>query len=1120
MRYSFLALLTRVVSLLVVLSVSFGGVAVAQTTYTVTTTADGGPGSLRQAILSANDGSGLPADVIEFAIPNAGPHTIVLSSDLPAVTDPVSVLGTTQSGYAGSPLVEVDGNGTAATGLRVRSGAVEVRALSLVGFSGTGILIDDGDGGVTVAGCYVGVRPDGTTAAGNNVGIEVERVTQITIGGPGSTDGNVISGNAGRGLSVVSFNALFGSDVIAGLQVEGNRIGTTADGTAGLGNGDTGVFLSGRYDDAQIVGNLVSGNDGDGIHLSTADGPSDPVVTVRGNRVGTNAAGTAAIENTDDGLFVDETPRVLVGGPTAAARNLISGNGERGITVSGHRADDVRIQGNYVGVNAAGDAALPNRTYGIDVVGDTDGRLENVLIGGPNDGEGNLVSGNGPFSTGFDGIHLRGSFTLLNGSFQYTVRTATVEGNVVGTDATGTAAVGNQRHGMNISNVENVSIINNLISGNEDEGLRLTNVDGSAVVEQNRTGVDASSTAALPNGTDGMQLGSLRSGATLAVRDNVVSGNGRTGIFLIPSEDNAGVTVERNLVGVSGDGQNAPLGNDGEGVRIAGADRTFQYVVGSTSPADGNVIAYNGSSGVSIPEYQPATSSVPVGGDDLAVRGNLIYGNGGIAIDLGTGGFNGEPGSSPGETANDAGDPDEGVNRFQNTPEVTEATYDAGTGSLSLRYLVDTAPASATYPIRVEVYRADTSDQAVAFLGAESIPEPDAQAERTFTFQPAASFDAADWVVATATDAAGNTSELNRIRQSFAFQADPAKAGRDTLSHVYPYPEVWLDSVRVGFPEGQTNVPTVTADVQRYNGDPRSLSIPTGKQRAIAGYWTVSLDLNAEADSVEFDACFDLENLAFPRENVTLSALRVFRRPTLDQPAPSDPWVAQPVGFREDTGGTVTHVCAADQKTLLNAVVGEFIVAADPADLPVEWAGFDGVRDGRRVHLTWTTLSERQNAGFEVQRAAGGEAFRTVAFVDGRGTTDRPHTYRHADPLGASASRDVLTYRLRQVDVDGTPSYSTTITVQPPRPVFTVHAPRPNPASGYVVLDLDLPGAEPVQVEVYNVLGQRVAAFEHGAGTGTAPRVTLDTRRWSPGLYFVRVTAGEHAGTQRLTVVR
>jgi len=1090
----------------------------AQTTHPVTSTADSGPGTLRQAIADANNSSGLPADVIEFDLTGSGPHTIALASDLPAITDPVSILGNTQPGYAGAPLITVDGNGNAATGLRVRAGNVEVRGLSLVAFSGTGILIDDGDGDVTVAGCYIGVRPDGTTAA-NNIGIEVERVTQITIGGPGSDDGNVISGNLGRGISIISFNALFGSDVIAGLQVEGNRIGTDAAGTSDLGNGDTGVFLSGRFENAEVRDNLISGNDEDGIHLSVVDGPGDPVVTIRGNRIGTNAAGTAAVENIDYGIFVDETPRVLVGGSTAAARNLVSGNGINGINVSGHRADDVRIQGNFVGVNAAGDAALPNGQYGIDVEGDTDGRLENLLIGGPNDGEGNLVSGNGSFSTGFDGIHLRGSFTSLNGSFQYTIRTATIQGNTVGTDVAGAFAVGNERHGMNLSNVEDISIIDNLMSGNDREGLRLTNVDGAAVVEQNRAGVDASSTAAVPNGTDGMQLGSLRSGATLNATDNVVSGNDRTGITLIPSEDNASVTVLRNLVGVSGDGQRAPLGNAGEGVRIAGADRTFTYVVGSTNPADGNVIAYNGGSGVSIPEYQPASSGVPVGGDDLAVRGNLIYGNGELAIDLGTGGFDGESGSSPGETANDAGDADDGVNRFQNAPEIAEATYDAGANSLSLRYLVDTNPLFATYPIRVEVYRADTSDQAVSFLGAETIPTPEAQAERTFTFQPAASIDATDWVVATATDAAGNTSELNRIRQDFAFNADPGKAGRDTLSHVYAYPEVWLDSVQIGFTEGETTIPTVTAEVRRYNGDPRSRPVPTGKQRAITGYWTVDLDLNARADSVEFDACFDLENLAFPRGNVNISALRVFRRPSFEQPTASDSWVEQPVNVRQDGGSSVTHVCAADQKTLLGSVSGEFIVAANPADLPVEWAGFDAARDGRRVHLTWTTLSERQNAGFYVQRAAGDQPFRPVGFVQGRGTTDRPHTYRHTDHPDASLRGDALTYRLRQVDVDGSPSFSRAITVQPLVERFRLHPPRPNPASGQTVLDLDLPRPSRVQVEVFNVIGQRMAVFERNV-TNTGTRITLDTDRWSPGLYLVRVAAGDRVHTQRLTVVR
>jgi hypothetical protein len=850
------------------------------------------------------------------------------------------------------------------------------------------------------------------------------------------------------------------------------------------------------------------------------DGPGDPVVTIQGNRIGTNAAGTAVIENNNDGIDIDETPRVLVGGATAAARNLISGNGTNGIDVQGHRADDVRIQGNFVGVNATGDAALPNREHGIDLTGDTDGRLENVLIGGPNDGEGNLISGNGSFSTGLDGIHVRGSFTSLNGSFQYTVRTVTIEGNTIGTDVSGSAAIGNGRHGMNISNLEDVSIVDNLTSGNTDQGLRLTNVDGTAVVEQNRAGVDVSTTAALPNGTDGMQLGSLRSGASLDVLDNVVSGNGRTGIYLTPSEDNADATVLRNLVGVTGDGQRTPLGNGGDGIRMAGADRTFRYVVGSTNPADGNVSAYNGGSGVSLPEYQPATSGVPVGGDDLAVRGNLIYANGGLGIDLGTGGFSGEVGGSPGETPNDENDSDEGVNRYQNTPEIAEATYDASTGSLSLRYLVDTDPSYATYPIRVEVYRADTSDQAVAFLGAESIPEAEASTERTFTFQPAAALDVTDWVIATATDADGNTSEFNRIRQDFAFDADPSKPGRDTLSHVYPYPEVWLDSVKIGFEEGKMTVPTVTADVRRYNGDPRSRPIPAGKQRAISGYWTVSLALNARADSVEFDACFDLENLAFPRGNVNISALRVFRRPSFESPGASDPWVAQPVNVRQESGGQVTHVCAADQKTLLDSVTGEFIVAAEPVDLPVELTTFTGRRDGHEVRLHWQTATETNNTGFHVERRADGRRWRALGFVKGQGTTDAAQSYRYNDAQLPFAA-NTLTYRLRQVDHDGTESLSDEIVVALGTPErLALHAPFPNPSRGHATVRYAVPEAMEIEMAVYNVLGQRVATLVEGRVEAGPVERHLDTGRWPSGVYFVRMVAGGTVQTQRLTVVR
>jgi Ca2+-binding RTX toxin-like protein len=106
----------------------------------VTNTNDSGPGSLRQAILIANDSAG--PDEIEFNIAGEGPHTIYLLSKLPTVTDPVLIDGWSQPGFDGTPLIVLDGSGV--NGMVIRGGQSTVRGLAFQNFSGPSVTLDDG----------------------------------------------------------------------------------------------------------------------------------------------------------------------------------------------------------------------------------------------------------------------------------------------------------------------------------------------------------------------------------------------------------------------------------------------------------------------------------------------------------------------------------------------------------------------------------------------------------------------------------------------------------------------------------------------------------------------------------------------------------------------------------------------------------------------------------------------------------------------------------------------------------------------------------------------------------------------------------------------------------------
>ena len=192
----------------------------------------------------------------------------------------------------------------------------------------------------------------------------------------------------------------------------------------------------------------------------------------------------------------------------------------------------------------------------------------------------------------------------------------------------------------------------------------------------------------------------------------------------------------------------------------------------------------------------------------------------------------------------------------------------------------------------------------------------------------------------------------------------------------------------------------------------------------------------------------------------------------------------------------------------------------DAGALPVELAGFEGRRADDRVRLTWQTASETNNAGFHVERAVAGGAFTALGFVEGRGTTDTPRAYRFVDGR-LPYTADSLSYRLRQVDLDGTTAYSDEVVVRLGAPEGLVfEAPYPNPARGTVTLNYALATAADVTVGVYNVLGQQVAVLTQRPERAGRVERRVDLGRLSNGVYFVRLTASGETRTRRLVVVR
>jgi hypothetical protein len=367
------------------------------------------PCSLRDAITFANARPG--ADIIAFAI-GTGPATIRLASPLPAITGPVVVDGAKQPGWAGFPLVEIDGSaaGDEAAGLRITAGASTVRGLALNRFRSASLaaIVLAEKGGNLLQGNFVGTDPSGSSARANRgTGILV-RCDRNTIGGTVPAARNVISGNTGTGIRVQG----------SGNLMLGNLVGTDASGQRALGNGGDGAAVSGGNTiggAAPGARNLISGNGGFGISA----GPSE---TILGNFIGTDAGGAVRVGNAKGGIAgggrIGGTEGTRPAGPCSGACNLISGNGGPGVAP----AAGSTVAGNFIGTDAAGAAALPNGGAGVFVNG-----VARVTIGDASESARNLISGNdGP------GVEIA-----------FDAEAANLLGNVIGADATGDSPLGN-----------------------------------------------------------------------------------------------------------------------------------------------------------------------------------------------------------------------------------------------------------------------------------------------------------------------------------------------------------------------------------------------------------------------------------------------------------------------------------------------------------------------------------------------------------------------------------------------------------------------------------------------------------------------------------------------------
>ena len=331
----------------------------------VTRTADdSNPGSLRWAIQQANSGGSGANIQIDFDIASgASPLVIQLASPLPTIDVPVTIDGTTEPGYQGSPLIEISGaglKGAGDNGLVIVAGGSTISGLSLVGFSGSAIVLQTGNGSV-ISGNDLGITPSGSAATPNQQGITLAGSSNNTVGGLTGGVGNVISGNTGDGILI---EAAGGEDSSADLVV-GNLIGTSPDGQQAVPNGAAGIVVEGAGGNliglpGQGVGNIISGNGGPGIILAGNAAGN----TIQNNLIGVAADARTPLGNQGDGVELDDAPQTVIGGTDPSERNIIAANQANGIATAGNTFGTV-VEGNAIGTDASGSLALGNQLNGV-----------------------------------------------------------------------------------------------------------------------------------------------------------------------------------------------------------------------------------------------------------------------------------------------------------------------------------------------------------------------------------------------------------------------------------------------------------------------------------------------------------------------------------------------------------------------------------------------------------------------------------------------------------------------------------------------------------------------------------------------------------------------------------
>jgi parallel beta-helix repeat protein len=594
----------------------------------------------------------------------------------------------------------------------------------------------------------IGTNSGGTERISNNNGIELDDAVTVT-----SIKRNTISGNVNAGVLI--------SGVVAQTLIQDNKIGTNKAGDGPISLKQRfGIHITSQSGNQfKILGNTISNHSDTGIFL---DGDSD-TNTISDNGIGTNLDREDSIPN-KNGIIIKGNVE-----GTDISQNTISGNEKIGLQLTGS-SNHLNVFQNKFGTNKNGDEKINYLLNDITEIGiqvngaSNNNHIYDNLVS--NHKTGILIGSNDDPTTPGIAVENTVYFNIVGLNFQKTVAFPNFNGIVVAKNARNNT-IGSTTIGMS-----------NLVSGNRDIAIQVGKIPLPEVppedefVQQNKFfgniiglgWTNDGNIARFPNGI-GFRIQSAK--------ENIIGGfyhpdsNFMAANVVVSCRDIAfymGTEAKGNHLPFNFDGELpgvieylqksrsalipevTAFGNGGDGIFLT--DGAEGNIIGGETPEEGWVIANNAGNGIMLS---------PTAGKGNKIGANTIYNNTGFGIDLGGNGF----------TPNDPNDADSGPNNLQNYPDIVSKQIVGG--ELVIGFKVDSAPANSDYGangIYVAFFKADNSGEGEKFLGFSFYTLADynslAPGVKTVNLGNLITLGitATDKITATATDAAGNTSEF------------------------------------------------------------------------------------------------------------------------------------------------------------------------------------------------------------------------------------------------------------------------------------------------------------------------------------------------------------------------